>query len=126
MSTLLRSPRTAAFPPSLPGPIGQRGTRAAVLLELKRAGGRHGGRLAAALDCSLNAVRHHLKELEADGVVVHDRTHHGVGAPAHAYRLQPEGHGLFPDRYADTLSHLLGQLVALQGREASAKLLQAH
>ena len=111
---------------SSPGPIGHRGTRAAVLLELKRAGVATAAALADTLACAVNTVRHHLKELEADGVVAYDRTHHGVGAPLHAYRLSPKGHSLFPDRYADTVSHLLDHVVELQGRTASVALLQAH
>ena len=120
------SQATTAVPASPPGPIGHRGTRAAVLLELKRAGIATAASLAAALDCSVNTVRHHLKELEANDLVVHDRAHHGVGAPQHQYRLAPRGHDLFPDRYADTLAHLLDHVVEMQGREASAALLQAH
>jgi DeoR family suf operon transcriptional repressor len=119
-------PAEAVDVSSPPGPIGHRGTRASVLLELKRAGVATAASLAASLDCAINTVRHHLKELEAEDVVVHDRTHHGVGAPLHAYRLSPAGHALFPDRYADTLSHLLDHVVQLQGREASVALLQAH
>ena len=89
---------------STPGPIGHRGTRAAVLLHLKRDGAAAAAAIAAALDCSLNTVRHHLKELEASALVTHDRIAHGVGAPAHIYRLSGKGHDLFPDRYAGTVS----------------------
>ena len=107
-------------------PPGLRRTRAAVLRQLKQAGVATAATLADVLDCSLNAVRHHLKELEADGLVVHDRAHHGVGAPAHVYRLSPKGHGLFPERYAGTLAHLLDHLIKVHGHEAPAAMLQAH
>jgi len=107
-------------------PPGLRRARAAVLRQLKQAGVATAATLAAALDCSLNAVRHHLKELEADGLVVHDRTHHGVGAPAHAYRLSPKGHGLFPERYGGALAHLLDHLIAMHGHDAPAAMLRAH
>ncbi|HEY3934479.1 MAG TPA: helix-turn-helix domain-containing protein [Gemmatimonadales bacterium] len=103
-----------------------RGTRAALLLELKRTGSATAATLAAALECSLNAVRHHLKELEAEGAVLHERTHHGVGAPTHTYRLSQAGHGLFPDRYAGTIAFLLDRLVALEGREVSATVVEDH
>ena len=115
-----------AVAPSSPGPVGHHGTRAAVLLELKRVGVATAASLADRLDCAVNTVRHHLKELEADDLVQHDRAHHGVGAPLHVYRLSATGHGLFPDRYAGTLSHLLDHVVQLQGRAASVALLQAH
>jgi DeoR family suf operon transcriptional repressor len=119
-------PANAGSAALIPGPIGHRGTRAAVLMEIKREGAATAAALAHRLDCAVNTVRHHLKELESDGVVVHDRTHHGVGAPQYVYRLSPHGHALFPDRYADTLSHLLDRVVELQGRAASVALLQAH
>ena len=82
--------------------------------------------LAESLSCSVNAIRHHLKELEAAALVSHDRVAHGVGAPVHEYRLSAKGHELFPDRYADTVSHLLDHVVQLQGRAASVELLQSH
>jgi DeoR family suf operon transcriptional repressor len=119
-------PEPATESPSQAAPIGHRGTRAEVLLRLKRAGVATAAELAASLDCSLNTIRHHLKELEGDVLVTHDRVAHGVGAPAHAYRLTPTGHALFPERYADTLTRLLDHVVQLQGREASAALLQSH
>jgi DeoR family transcriptional regulator, suf operon transcriptional repressor len=111
---------------SPPAPVGHHGTRAAVLRRLKQAGVATAAALAGTLECSLNAVRHHLKELETDGVVVHDRTPHGVGAPVYVYRLSAKGHALFPERYAGTVAHLLDHMVTLQGRDASATLLQAH
>lgn len=109
-----------------PGPVGQRGTRATVLLAIKRAGAATAAALADALHCAVNTVRHHLKELEADGVVVHDRSHHGVGAPHHLYRLSASGHALFPDRYGDVLAHLLDHVVEASGRDEPLELLRAH
>ena len=112
--------------PQALAPAGQRGARAAVLLELKRVGVATAATLAEALACSVNAVRHHLKELAVASLVAHDRVAHGVGAPVHAYRHSATGHELFPDRYADTVSHLLDHVVQLQGRAASVELLQSH
>lgn len=105
-------------------PVGHRGPRGLVLLHLKRESGATAGELATALGYSLNAVRHHLKELEAEGVVGYDRTSRGVGAPAHTYRLTPKGHTLFPDRYARTVVDLLDNLVATSGRAAAVALLE--
>jgi DeoR family suf operon transcriptional repressor len=123
----MRSSRTTESPASAAVAASPaRGTRAAVLLELKRSGSATAATLASALDCSLNAVRHHLKELEAEGAVLHDRTHHGVGAPAYTYRLSPSGHSLFPHQYAGTIAFLLDRLVALEGRERSATLVETH
>lgn len=125
MPTRAQTPAANAPTPTS-DPVVLRRARAAVLRQLKQAGVATAAVLGATLDCSLNAVRHHLKELEADGLVVHDRARHGVGAPAHAYRLSPKGHALFPERYAGALAHLLDHLVELQGHDAPAAMLQAH
>jgi predicted ArsR family transcriptional regulator len=52
-----------------------------VLTQLKRAQPLTARGLAVKLGISLNAVRHHLKELEAEGLVVDRREHRGVVAP---------------------------------------------
>ncbi len=107
-------------------PAGHRGPRAELLLHLKREGKATVRELAVALGYSITAIRHHIKELEADGVVTFDRTHHGVGAPSHAWRLSPEGQALFPDRYEQTVADLLDHVVASQGRAMAVSLLESH
>jgi DeoR family transcriptional regulator, suf operon transcriptional repressor len=107
-------------------PRGHRGPRGVLLLHLKRAGRATVRDLAEVLGCSPTAVRHHLKELEIEGVVTFERTHHGVGAPAHAYRLSAAGQLLFPDRYERALAALLDHVVASQGRDTAVGLLAGH
>jgi DeoR family suf operon transcriptional repressor len=107
-------------------PPGQRGPRGDILVELKRAQPLTARDLAGRLGISLNAVRHHMKELEAEGLVVYDRRHGGVGAPAFAYRLSPLGEGLFPRRYEATLLHFLNQMVEREGRDAAVRVLEGH
>lgn len=80
--------------------------------------------VAEELGCSLNAARHHLKELEIEGVVSYDRTPSGVGAPAHVWRLTAAGQRLFPARYEKTLIQLLDRVVAMEGRQAAVSLLE--
>lgn len=120
------APDAATDLTALPGPVGHRGPRGWMLLWLKREGSATAGDLARALGFSLNAVRHHLKELEAEGVVEYDRSHRGVGAPAHAFHLSPAGHALFPDRYQQTVADLLDHLVATGGRQAAVDVLTAR
>ena len=58
-----------------------KGLRGEVLLELKRAQPRTAKQLADTLGVSPNAVRHHLKELEAESLIAYGREQRGVGAP---------------------------------------------
>jgi DeoR family suf operon transcriptional repressor len=107
-------------------PSGHKGARGEVLVHLKRAQPLTVKELAGRLGLSLNAARHHLKELEADGLVGYQREHRGVGAPVFVYRLTPAGEALFPRRYEETLRGLLDRIVERQGREAAVALLQAY
>ena len=105
---------------------GYKGQRGAVLVQLKREHRLTAKELAARLGLSLNAVRHHLKELDSAGLVEHDREHRGVGAPPLTYRLSAAGEALFPRRYEEALTALLDQVVESQGREAAIGLLEAY
>jgi DeoR family suf operon transcriptional repressor len=96
-----------------------KGLRAEVLLELKRAQPLTARELGERLDVSTNAIRHHLKELEAETLVTYGREQRGLGAPTFAYRLSPQGEGLFPKRYEQTLTGLLDRVAEKQGREAA-------
>jgi predicted ArsR family transcriptional regulator len=109
-------------------PIGLKGPRARVVVELKRSPGLEPKDLAHRLDLSLNAIRHHLKELEAAGVVTWERnqTAGRVGAPGHAYRLTAAGEALFPERYKETLTQFLEHLVATEGRPAAVRFIESH
>ena len=118
------APSVRNMPLSLP--LSLRGARGLVLIELKRAHLLTAKDLATKLDVSLNAVRHHLKELEAEGLVEYERQHRGVGAPAFAYRLSAVGDALFPRRYEATLNELLDYVVAREGRATAVAVLEAR
>jgi DeoR family transcriptional regulator, suf operon transcriptional repressor len=107
-------------------PLGHKGQRGAVLVQLKRTRRLTAKELAGRLGVSLNAIRHHLKELEAEGLVGYDREHRGVGAPVFRYTLTAAGEALFPRRYEETLTALLDRLVEREGRAAALALLEAH
>jgi DeoR family transcriptional regulator, suf operon transcriptional repressor len=121
---------TAASSHSLPSTdfsvIGHKGVRGAVLVELKKGWRLTAKDLAARLRTSLNAVRHHLKELQAQALVEYERQSHGVGAPAFAYRLTAAGNALFPRRYEATLSELLDHVVEREGRAGAVAALEAR
>jgi DeoR family suf operon transcriptional repressor len=107
-------------------PLGLKGARGLVLIELKRAHRMTAKDLATKLGVSLNAVRHHLKELEAEALVEYERQHRGVGAPAFAYRLSAAGEALFPRRYEATLVELLDYVVEREGRATAVAVLEAR
>jgi DeoR family suf operon transcriptional repressor len=104
----------------------QKGLRGDILLALKREAPLTTRDLAGRLDVSPNAIRHHLKELEADALVTYGREQRGLGAPTFAYQLSPAGEALFPKRYEQTLVALLESLAGRQGREAAVDLLDAQ
>jgi len=107
-------------------PLGLKGARGLVLIELKRASRLTAKELATRLGISLNAVRHNLRELEADALVEYQRQHRGVGAPAFAYRLSSAGEALFPRRYEATLTELLDHMVEREGRATAVAVLEAR
>jgi DeoR family suf operon transcriptional repressor len=107
-------------------PVGHKGQRGAVLTQLKRCQPLTARELAVRLGVSLNAARHHLKELEVEGVVSYQREHRGVGAPVFAYRLTPAGEELFPRRYCEALTAMLGAVVEREGRGAAVTLLESY
>lgn len=122
MATASPSPSNA----SVSFPLSLKGARGLVLIELKRAYRLTAKELAGKLGISLNAVRHHLKELEAEALVEYERQHQGVGAPAFAYRLSAAGEALFPRRYEATLTELLDYMVQREGRATAVAVLEAR
>ncbi|MGH7718556.1 MAG: helix-turn-helix transcriptional regulator [Gemmatimonadaceae bacterium] len=110
-----------------PAALGRhRGPRGAILLEIKRTPQLTAHELASRLGTSLNAVRHHLKELEAESLVEYERERRGVGAPVFAYRLTHAGEALFPRRYEETLLEVLDRMVERGGREAAVAALEGQ
>jgi DeoR family transcriptional regulator, suf operon transcriptional repressor len=122
----LMGARRSELQPAASLPPGHKGPRGAVLVELKRSQLLTARELAVRLGVSLNAVRHHVRELESEGLVEYERRHRGVGAPAFAYRLTAAGEALFPRRYEQVLADLLDHVVAREGRAAAVAVLEAR
>lgn len=108
------------------GPAGYSGLRGAILVELKKSPELSARDLAGRLGVSINAIRHHLKELTGQDVVRYERRTHGVGAPVFAYRLTGAGEDLFPRRYEEALNRVLEQIERQSGREAAVAALEAY
>jgi DeoR family suf operon transcriptional repressor len=85
-------------------------TRRAILLALKRRGSMRANDLAEHLGITVAAVRQQLLRLSQDELVTHHREADGRGRPAHSYELTPSAEMLFPKRYGDLTTELLGYL----------------
>lgn len=98
---------------------GQRGLRGDIIRQIKRAQPLTAKELGEIFGVSANAVRRHLKELEAEGLVVYGREQRGTGAPTYAFRLSSDGEALFPRQYEQALTRLIGHVVDNEGRAAA-------
>src|SRR3954469_706240 len=88
----------------------QKGLRGQILLELKKSQPLTARELATRHQVTPNAIRRHLKELEAERLIEYGRQQKGRGAPTFAYRLTDQGEALFPKRYAEQLTDVLTYL----------------
>lgn len=121
MRTTPRLVDSAALPP------GYRGIRGQILVELKQsAGGLTARDLVERFGSSLNAIRHHLKDLEAESLIIHRREQRGIGAPVHLYLLSPAGENLFPRRYEELLTETLSRVEGRSGRPAVVEAMEQH
>lgn len=91
---------------TLPIP-GYRGLRGDVLVALKKAQPLTTKELGLQFGVTPNALRRHLKELEAEGLVRYQREIRGVGGPVFAYSLTDSGERLFPRAYDSALNEVL-------------------
>ena len=106
---------TASHPPNLLIIINMKKTKEDILEQLLLLHTATIQQLADSLELSGIAVRHHLLDLEAEGVVASSEERHGVGRPRFIYRLTDEGYRNAPTDYGklsetalDTLSRVLG------------------
>ena len=66
--------------------------------------------LAEAVDINTISVRHHLTNLQAEGLIQANEERHGVGRPRLVYSLTDTGLEKFPTRYMTLTNRLLEQL----------------
>ncbi len=66
--------------------------------------------LAAAVGINPISVRHHLGNLEKEGLVESQEERHGVGRPRLVYALTDEGMERFPTRYLRLTTRLIAQM----------------
>jgi DeoR family suf operon transcriptional repressor len=105
---------------------GFRGIRGDVLVAVKKSQPITANELGTAFGLTANAVRRHLKELEAEGFVACARRVRGVGGPALVYSLTPTGEALFPRAYDATLTALLDGVREQHGADGVVALFRAQ
>lgn len=66
--------------------------------------------LAEAVEINPISVRHHLSNLEKEGLIAADEERHGVGRPRLVYSLTEEGMERFPTKYLRLTTRLLAQM----------------
>ncbi len=66
--------------------------------------------LAEAVNINTISVRHHLTNLQAEGLIQANEERHGVGRPRLIYSLTDTGREKFPTRYFSLTNRLLDQL----------------
>lgn len=66
--------------------------------------------LAGAVGINPISVRHHLTNLQVEGLVSADEERHGVGRPRLVYSLTEDGMERFPTRYLRLTTRLLSQM----------------
>jgi len=66
--------------------------------------------LAEAVDINPISVRHHLSNLEKEGLIAAEEERHGVGRPRLLYSLTEDGMERFPTKYLRLTTRLLAQM----------------
>lgn len=80
--------------------------------------------LATQLAVSPQAIRRHLKDLEAEGLIEFEAAHAGMGRPQHVYWLSRAGRDRLPDRHDEFAVDLLDTLAETIGPEQMRSLLR--
>lgn len=97
-------------------------TRDHILQTLLRTPKRTINELAEAVGINPISVRHHITNLQVEGLVLADEERHGVGRPRLIYSLTREGMEKFPTRYLRLTTLLLQQLKETMPKPMVAKL----
>ena len=66
--------------------------------------------LAEAVGINAISVRHHLTNLQMEGLIAADEERHGVGRPRLVYSLTEDGMERFPTKYLRLTTRLLAQM----------------
>jgi DeoR family transcriptional regulator, suf operon transcriptional repressor len=99
-------------------------TKQDILQLLLKQGRATAQELAKKLDISPQAIRRHLGELEADGLILRDSDRVGMGRPQHIYQLSRQGKERFPSRYGEFAVSFLDTLMETVGEQQVREVLK--
>lgn len=100
-------------------------TKQNILQYLLKQGQATAHQLAQDLEISTQAIRRHLNELDADGLIEYKSVKQGMGRPQHLYYLSPQGRDrLSPHKYGDFAVSFLDTLAETAGEEQVSKVLE--
>lgn len=102
----------------------QTSTKQDILQYLLKGGQGTALELAESLEMSPQAIRRHLKDLEAEGLIQYRSVQARMGRPQHIYELTSLGRDRFPNRYGDFAVSFLDTLAETVGREQVISILQ--
>ena len=104
--------------------IQQHSTKQDILSDLLKQGRATAQELADRLHITPQAIRRHLKDLETEGLILHEAVQAGIGRPNYFYALSRQGRDQFPDRYNEFAVSLLDTLTETVGKEQVRSILQ--
>ncbi len=97
--------------------LAQQRPRDSILHALKRRGGLLADEIAKDLGTSTSAVRPHLDELAAQGLISVEAVRGGPGRPRHRYSLTAKGHECFDRSYDELASCMMDGVLEIGGRK---------
>ena len=101
----------------------QHSTKRDIVQQLIKRGQATAHELAQSLDISPQAIRRHLKDLEAEGAIQYESVQVGMGRPQHIYQLTSQGRDRFPKRYDEFAISFLDTLAETVGHEQVSEIL---
>ncbi|MGL5941879.1 MAG: iron-sulfur cluster biosynthesis transcriptional regulator SufR [Waterburya sp.] len=100
-------------------------TKQNILQYLLKQGQASAQQLAQDLKLTTQAIRRHLNELEADGLIDYQSVQQGMGRPQHLYSLTHQGRDrLSPQQYSEFAVSFLDTLAETAGEEQVSKVLE--
>jgi DeoR family suf operon transcriptional repressor len=102
----------------------QNSTKQDILHLLLKQGQATAQELSEHLQITPQAIRRHLKDLETEGLIIHQVIHEGMGRPNYVYALSREGRNQFPHRHEEFAVSLLDTLTETVGADQVGSILR--